>query len=185
MRRMIDDLLDLTRARLGGGIAVRREPGDLEAPIARMVEECMAAHPDRPIDWQPSGDLTGEWDADRLAQAAGNLLGNAMIHGTAGEPVVVRLAGSDRASVTLSVANGGRIPNDLLPHVFDPFRSREEGHARGDGLGIGLYIVQQIAVAHGGSIEVASGADNRTVFTLHLPRHASPAPLLPGRSAAA
>ena len=172
MRRMIDDLLDLTRARLGGGIAVRREPGDLEAPIARVVEECMSANPGHPIDWQASGDLTGEWDADRLAQAVGNLLGNAIRHGTADAPVVARLDGSDPTLVSFSVANGGRIPAALLPRIFDPFRGREERNARAQGLGIGLFIVQQIAIAHGGSVEVVSGADDRTTFTLRVPRHA-------------
>ncbi len=175
MRRMIDDLLDLTRARLGGGIAVRRDAADLEVPIARAVEECIAAHPDHPIEWQPAGHFSGQWDADRLAQAAGYLLGNAMRHGTAGEPVVARLDGTSAAHVTFSVANGGRIEAELLPRIFDPFRGREERNARAAGLGIGLYIVQQIAIAHGGTIDVVSGVDNRTVFTLCLPRHAGPA----------
>lgn len=172
MRRMIDDLLDLTRARLGGGIAMHREACELDMAIARTVDESIAAHPDRSIEWLPVGDFSGEWDADRLAQAASNLLGNAVRHGSAGEPVVARLDGRGASHVNFSVANGGHIPAELLPNIFDPFRGRDERNARAQGLGIGLYIVQQIVIAHGGTVDVVSDTDIGTVFTLRLPRHA-------------
>ena len=110
MSRMIEDMLDLARSRIGAGIAVRRVHGDLQAPLHRIVEECAAASPERRIDWSAVGDLTGEWDADRLAQVASNLIGNALRHGDPTGPVRVELDGRDDAWVVFSVANAGRIP---------------------------------------------------------------------------
>jgi two-component system, sensor histidine kinase and response regulator len=180
MSRMIEDMLDLARARVGGGIAVRRVHGDLEAPLRRVAEECGAAHPEQRVEWQAQGDLTGEWDTDRLAQVASNLIGNALRHGDASEPVRVSLDGRDAESVVFSVANAGHIPEELLPNIFDPFRGRDEPSARGEGLGIGLYIVRQIVVAHRGTVEVAAGDPRHTVFVVRLPRSGrSPAAAAP------
>ena len=172
MSRMIEDMLDLARSRIGGGITVRRVRGSLEPPIQRVIEECTAAHPDRLIDWTATGDVTGEWDGDRLAQVASNLIGNALHHGDPTGVVTVLLDGGDPAHVVFSVSNVGRIPEKVLPHLFDPFRGRDEPSARGDGLGLGLYIVQQIVLAHRGSVDVSSGEDGHTVFVVHLPRSA-------------
>jgi signal transduction histidine kinase len=94
-------------------------------------------------------------------------VGNALQHGAPGSPVRVMVDGTDPASVTLSVANRGTIPPDVRPHIFDPFK----GGARrqGEGLGLGLYIAQQIAVAHQGDLAVESNADG-TIFCLTVPR---------------
>ncbi|MDQ6684670.1 MAG: hybrid sensor histidine kinase/response regulator, partial [Pseudomonadota bacterium] len=91
MGRMIEDLLDLTRARVGGGIAVHAEPVDLGEVVQRVVEEQQAAAPERQITWQTLGDCKGAADGDRIAQVASNLIGNALRHGQPGEPVSVRL----------------------------------------------------------------------------------------------
>ena len=69
----------------------------------------------------------------------------------------MRLDGSDRDHVTLVVKNGGTIPPDILPHLFDPFRGGQRQSGRGDGLGLGLYIVSQIVQAHDGHVEVKTG----------------------------
>ena len=170
MSRMIADLLDLARARLAGGIVVTPAPMDLGAVLRRVVQECLASQPERSIDLHQDGDASGTWDADRLSQVASNLVGNALRHGDAAEPVRVRLDGRDPASVVLTVANGGAIAADLLPHVFDPFRSGRHASGPSSGLGIGLYIVQQIAAAHGGSVAVESAAASGTSFQVTLPR---------------
>ena len=175
MSRMIEDMLDLARSRIGAGIAVRRVHGDLEQPLHRVVEECASASPERRVEWEAVGDFTGEWDGDRLAQVASNLIGNALRHGDPSGPVRVRLDGRDAASVVFTVSNAGRIPETLLPHIFDPFRGRDEPSARGDGLGLGLYIVQQIVAAHRGSVEVAS-VHTETRFVVRLPRSARDLP---------
>ncbi len=176
MSRMIEDMLDLARSRIGAGIAVRRVHGDLAQPLHRIVEECASANPERRVEWEAVGEFTGEWDGDRLAQVASNLIGNALRHGDPSGPVRVRLDGRDAASVVFTVSNAGRIPETLLPHIFDPFRGRDEPSARGDGLGLGLYIVQQIVAAHRGSVEVAS-VHTETRFVVRLPRSARDLPV--------
>ncbi len=169
MRRMIDQLLDFTRARIGGGIAIDPKPTDL-LPLARqLVDEVQAAAP-QTIVLEHHGDTRGEWDADRLAQVLSNLLGNAMEHGGVDEPVRFTLDGTDPAMVRLRVANAGQIPLELLPVLFDPFRRATKGERRSKGLGLGLYIAQQIVVAHSGQIDVRSTATDGTRFEVSLPR---------------
>ena len=168
MTRMIEDMLDLTRARLAGGIPLNRTQADLAAVVDRVVQEFRTAHPARTIDVAIDGDVTGEWDADRLQQIASNLIGNALQHGDKDSAVTVELMGHSPDSIALSVANPGVIPPDVLPCIFDPFRSGQRGHV--DGLGLGLYIAQQIAVAHDGDIAVESTPAAGTVFTVTLPR---------------
>ncbi len=170
MGRMIDALLDLTRARLAGGIPLRRGPSDLGLLVDAVVADARTAAPDRAIDLQRHGDLTGNWDGDRLAQVASNLVGNALNHGDPATPVQVQVDG-DGAEVVMCVVNGGRIEAELRPSLFDPFRrGRVPAQGLGDGLGLGLYIVQQIALAHGGSIEVNDVEPHSTAFTVRLPR---------------
>ena len=115
--------------------------------------------------------MHGEWDAARLTQVVSNLIGNAIQHGEADCTVECAVDGTEADHVVLSVRNRGRIPDDVLPHVFDPFRSRESHHSREDGLGLGLYIVDQIARAHEGSAEVRCD-DIGTTFRVTIPRHA-------------
>jgi two-component system, sensor histidine kinase and response regulator len=170
MQQLIEDLLDVARSRLGGGIALRLAEGDVGQVAQRIVEERpIEAGSDR-VRFERSGSLIGHWDPNRLGQVISNLLGNALQHGTPGEPIEVRLDGTDPEAVYLKIANGGTIPPKLLPHLFDPFRAGREPTGREGGLGLGLYIVQQIVAAHGGTIAVRSGA--RTVFEVRLPRKA-------------
>jgi signal transduction histidine kinase len=168
MTRMIENMLDLTRARLAGGIPLNRTQSDLRVVVERVVQELRTAHPERSLDVLIDGDVAGEWDVDRVQQVASNLIGNALQHGDPSGGVTIRLLGTAPESVILSVANEGVIPADVLPSIFDPFRSGEAG--RSQGLGLGLYIAQQIAIAHHGHIEVESSADTGTVFTVRMPR---------------
>ena len=169
MSRMIEDMLDLARARLAGGIPLKREPVDFGALVSRVVQEHQSAFPDRRIELAAEGDVTGEWDADRLAQVASNLIGNALRHGDPTAPIEVRLACVPTDAVVFSVANEGRIPPEVLPHLFDPFRGGGRSAIRNDGLGLGLYIVQQIVLAHQGRIDVESSV-TRTTFRVSIPR---------------
>lgn len=170
MSRMIADVLDLAQARLGGGISIRCAPTDLATLVQGVVQDCQAAEPERQIHLHPAGDLSGEWDADRLAQVALNLIGNALQHGLPDRPVDVRLDGSQSDVVVFSVENEGAIPAEVLPHVFDPFRGGRQLAGRSEGLGLGLYIVQQIVLAHQGHVDVRSEAGGRTVFRITVPR---------------
>jgi two-component system, sensor histidine kinase and response regulator len=170
MARMIEDMLDLARARLAGGIIVKREPADFQPLVERVVREHQAAAPARLIEWTWEGNCTGLWDPERIAQVASNLIGNALKHGSADRPVSVRLDGNHADVVSLEVKNGGTVPAEVLAHLFDPFRGGQRGPGRGEGLGLGLYIVSQIVQAHEGSVDVATGQGEETVFRVQIPR---------------
>jgi two-component system, sensor histidine kinase and response regulator len=173
MGRMIDDILDLARARLAGGIPLSRQQCDLATVIQRVVQDHQAAHAEREITLGIDGDVVGSWDPDRLAQAASNLIGNAVQHGADQTPIDVVVDGTAQNAVTLTVANAGTIPAALLAHVFEPFRSGQSQSGKGDGLGLGLYIVQQIAKAHRGVIAVDASEPGRTMFRMTVPRWTS------------
>ncbi|MBV8803680.1 MAG: hybrid sensor histidine kinase/response regulator [Sinobacteraceae bacterium] len=170
MSRMIEDMLDMARARLAGGIPLKREPADLGALVDRVVSEIQATYPERRIEVKQAGNLAGSWDGERLAQVASNLLGNALQHGASGGLVRVTADGRRATEVLLKVENAGTIPAELLPELFDPFRGAQRQAGRTDGLGLGLYIVQQIVLAHAGTVDVQSGDDDKTVFVVTIPR---------------
>jgi two-component system sensor histidine kinase/response regulator len=170
MSRLIDDMLDLARARLAGGIPIKRESVDLGCLIERVVQEHQAAYPGRHIELHNEGDLSGDWDMERLAQVASNLLGNAVQHGQGAEPVQVLLDGRQADIVVFSVTNGGSIAAEMLPHIFDPFRRGQREAGRTDGLGLGLYIAQQIVHAHQGQVDVTSPDSTHTRFRVSIPR---------------
>ncbi|MFL6600281.1 MAG: ATP-binding protein [Steroidobacteraceae bacterium] len=170
MSRMIEDMLDMARARLAGGIPLQREPANLGALLDRVLNEVQAAYPERQILAEQAGDLNGNWDGERMAQVASNLLGNALQHGDARGDVRVSVDGTRPESVVMKVENSGTIPPELLPQLFDPFRRARRQTGRTEGLGLGLYIVQQIVLAHGGSVDAQSGKNNRTAFVVRIPR---------------
>lgn len=168
MARMIEQLLDFTRARLGGGIPVERAAGDLRQICAAIVEELDIQHPKR-VRLTADGDFSGLWDADRLAQVFSNLIVNAIDYGSPEEPVEVALSRCDGA-VRVEVRNrADGISAPTSAEIFEPFRrgaSEPRGSSR--GLGLGLYITREIVRSHGGSIEVSS-PPGRVVFTVKLP----------------
>jgi signal transduction histidine kinase len=169
MGRIIADLLSYTRTRLGNGIPISRRAARLDEIARRPVDELQAGNPDRSIALDVQGDVTGEWDPDRLEQVVSNLVSNAIDHGDPQTPVRVELSGDEDACV-LRVANQGPpVPSEVLSHLFEPFsRPPEEKSRKGSGLGLGLYISREIVRGHGGEITVASGED--TVITVRLPR---------------
>jgi signal transduction histidine kinase len=168
MERMIADLLDLTRARLGGSIPLKRRAADLRQVCGEAIVEIKTAQPRAELHWQASGDLHGEWDTDRLAQVLSNLIGNAIQHGN-GTPVTVT-ARDEGDAVSVAVHNAGPpIPPHVLPVVFEPLMRGDQDTA-GNSIGLGLFIARTIVVAHGGDIQVRSSAETGTTFTAVLPR---------------
>lgn len=165
MGRMISDLLDFTQARLGGGLAVHRKPCDLAEVARACVEEALAVDPSRRIAFRIQGDTRGSYDPDRAAQLVSNLLQNALTYGRTGDEVVVEVRGG-----TIAVSNSGpEIPEADLAVLFDPFRRGREAPSQSRGLGLGLFIVQQIARAHGGDVSVGSSG-GRVTFRAALQR---------------
>ena len=171
MSGMIEDLLDVTRIRQAGGLALQPAPADMQALVERVLDEIRTSFPQRAIDCTLEGELAGNWDGERLCQVVTNLVGNAVHHGSETEPVQVLVDGRCPDTLVLEVANGGTIAPDLLPHLFDPFRGRERAPGRQQGLGLGLFIAHQIVRAHGGRIDVSS-QDGVTRFRVLLPRTA-------------
>jgi PAS domain S-box-containing protein len=175
MRGILDDLSDLARARLGSGIAVHREPADLGQLARKVVAEYRASHPARLLDLTTEGDLVGRWDGSRVEQIFANLIGNALTHGAQTSAVVVHIDGNAKDTVSISVHNDGHIPPDVLPDIFLPFRAGRDRMTRGQGLGLGLFIVEQLATAHQGTVSVESSPSAGTTFRVRLPRLVSEA----------
>ncbi|QSQ25451.1 PAS domain-containing protein [Pyxidicoccus parkwayensis] len=169
MARMIADLLDFTRASVGGGIPLERRRMDLCDLVQATMAEFELTYPGRVLLSCARGAHAGEWDPDRLAQVVSNLVGNALAHGDAVAPVRVTVV-AEGPDAVLTVCNAGTpVPPESLPHIFDPFK-QAGGNGGRRGLGLGLYIVQQLVRAHGGSISVRSSEEEGTVFTVRLPR---------------
>lgn len=171
MERMIGDLLDLTRARLGGALPLRRRRVDLRQVCDEALLEIQAGHPEAVVRLDANGDLHGDWDADRLAQVVSNLVGNAVQHG--GRTAVAVTLSATAEAVAMTVTNGGTpIRPELMPLVFEPLERGHEEDA-GGSIGLGLFIARTIVSAHGGHIEVQSSAEAGTTFSLSLPRAAT------------
>lgn len=169
--RLIRDLLDFTQARLGTGIPVAPTPVDLHNIVRDGLEDLRSAHPGRELVMEFSGDGTGVWDADRLSQLLANLVTNAVVYGEATRSVTVKVLG-DADSVELTVHNWGEpIPAELTGELFQPLRqgATRRGAPVGN-IGLGLFIVQQIALAHRGTVEVESSFAGGTTFSVRLPR---------------
>jgi len=171
MTRIINLLLDVTRARLGGGIPIQRRRVDLGELVRSIVDEQGLAYPSTAFELSANGPVEGIWDPDRLEQVIANLLGNAAQYGRPGSPVTLAVSAT-ASTATITVHNTIRtepIATDLLETLFDPFRRGREQAAHARGLGLGLYIVSEIVRAHGGTITATSAASG-TDFVVVLPR---------------
>jgi signal transduction histidine kinase len=171
MNRMITQLLDFTQVRASGGMPIAPSWIDVAPIFQQAIDELLTGSGQtlaRP-ELERQGDTRGWWDPDRLAQLASNLMSNAIRHGAPQQPIRVSMRADPRRGVVIEVRNGGIIPADLLPIIFDPFRRGELHERRSGGLGLGLFITREIVEAHRGSLGVAC-SDDETVFTVELPR---------------
>jgi K+-sensing histidine kinase KdpD len=169
MARMIEQILEWTRLHTKGARQeISRTSCDLGQIVAEIVGELRAQNGDVPIAVEATGDLRGTWDADRLARAVSNVVGNAIEHATR-PGVAISLAGEPDC-VRLTVANEGHVDAALLPTIFEPFQT-QGGRARPGrrGLGLGLFITRELVLAHEGRIEVAAHG-SQVVLTLTFPR---------------
>lgn len=164
MSEMIRSLTDY--ARVGHGpFPIERSNVDLGEVCNELITDFRSSNPERTIDLTCSGELRGEWDRERLYQAMSNLISNALRYGVGTVSVLAEGTGAD---ARVSVHNDGPpIPAELLPLIFEPF---ERGTQDRRGLGLGLYIVQEIVKAHQGDVSATSSADSGTMFSIELPR---------------
>lgn len=175
MARLIEELLDFARARLQGAIPVLPvacELSDLVTTALADLEPAAAAR----VTVETAGDSQVRWDRERVGQVLSHLLGNALQHGVPETPIGVELRGEPER-VTIAVRNQGVVGPETLATIFDPFARAAAPRRRGVGLGIGLYLVDQIAKAHAGSVRVESTPADGTCVTVELPRHA-PVPIV-------
>jgi len=172
LKAMLGDLSDFSRDKLGLGIEVTPHSIDLADVFMEEVQQLRTAHPTRRIELSSAGDLRGVWDAGRMHQVLGNLLSNALKYGKPGSTVEVVLAGMGDEVIFTVTNDGVKIGDDALHAFFDPLSRGQHPQAHRDqdgGLGLGLYICRQIALAHHGSIRARSD-ENRTIFEVRLPK---------------
>ncbi|WP_441234286.1 GAF domain-containing sensor histidine kinase [Bradyrhizobium sp. 930_D9_N1_4] len=167
MSGLIDNVMDFARARLGGGMHLKLRDESLEPHIRHIVAEFENVHPSRRMSSSVNVPGKVRIDAGRMSQLLSNLLGNALAYGDPDAPVMV-IAKANEHGFEISVANEGPpIPGEAMPLLFTAFH-RGEVLPNEKGLGLGLYISQEIARAHGGEIRVTSTA-GRTIFTAEFP----------------
>ncbi|CAN5708119.1 hypothetical protein BH23PSE2_BH23PSE2_13670 [soil metagenome] len=171
--RLINDLLDFTRARLGQGLALELRPADLHATVASQVTELEQAYPGARIVHRRSGDGTCVADQDRLGQLVGNLVSNAVAYGTPDAPITVFTA-TDSEGYSIAVHNDGApIPEALRASLFQPMVRGTTTGSDTRSVGLGLYIVAEVARAHGGTVQVESTPAHGTEFRATFPARKS------------
>ncbi|RYF62332.1 MAG: HAMP domain-containing histidine kinase, partial [Comamonadaceae bacterium] len=182
MTALLDSLLEYSRSSLGPGMVLQKVPVDLAAVCQEELELLRAGHRGATIEFTATGDAWGNFDASRVREALANLVSNAVKHGHATDPVTVAIEaddvddvdGGDGGVIRLSVENTGEIGAHEFEMLFEPLRQRDTPSASGERshLGLGLFIVRQIARAHGGDVQ-GSCVDHRVRFTIELPKAAS------------
>lgn len=168
MKGIIEQLLDVTRARLGGGIPVKPEETALDSVVSAVIDEISLAYPSTHIE-PKLAHVSGIWDPDRIAQVVANLVNNAIQHGVPAAPVVVETdREGDAALLRVSNANksGIAVTDEQMAMFLSPFQTTRR--SKDAGLGLGLYITNEILRAHHGALTVESDR-NRTTFVVRLP----------------
>lgn len=170
------DLLEYTRARLGGGIPVEPSDCDLAQVCVDAVDEIRGSYPGREFVERSSGDLRVRCDGRRMQQVLWNLLDNAVHHSDRSSPITLEAQGTPDAARIKVSSFGEPIPAESLPGIFEPMlrlpasAPRSPAHPL-SSVGLGLYIVREIVRSHGGSVTASSDRERGTVFTVSLPKH--------------
>ncbi len=171
--KIVENLLDFARTRIGSGIPVDRAEADLTTMCEDVVQEVRLLHPDCTVVFQPEERIVGKFDISRMGQVFSNLIENATKHGSPGSPVTVSQQ-LDGDHAVFAVHNEGEpIAAEDTLRIFNPM-TRHSQFALGErgpraGLGLGLFIAREIVTAHGGTLKVASSAASGTTFRVRLP----------------
>jgi signal transduction histidine kinase len=184
MTEMISTLLDFADTRFNAELKMNAATIDLADVVRSVADEVLAANPGRKIRLDAEREAIGFWDSGRLAQVVSNLLDNALKHGASDGEVWATVRLDEPETVVLRVSNAGApIPAEAIGDLFKPFRAGRAARAASErsvdssaqrGLGLGLYIVDQIVRAHAGTIDVQSSPESGTVFTVRLPQRGAP-----------
>lgn len=178
LKRMIDDLLDLTRTRFGDPIPIAPAPADIDPICQQVLAELEGLQPNLPLLFATTGaDRRGTWDKQRIRQALSHLVQNAIEHGGGEHPVEVVARDADADVVVEIHDRRPPLREEALATLFDPMVPHGNGYRANGGPGRGLFIAAQIVAAHGGRIDVVSTAEEGTRFSMRLPRRAPVDPL--------
>jgi signal transduction histidine kinase len=168
MSTLVDDVVDFARGRMGGGIALAmRHDSTLAATFGQVIDELRGLHPERRIEAAIQPGIGLHCDAGRLGQLLSNLVKNAIVHGCAEAPVSVSVTAQDGRFAIVVANRGAALAPELVAQLFKPFW-RAPSSSRHEGLGLGLYIVSEIARSHGGTMDVGH-ADGNVRFTFSMP----------------
>lgn len=168
MRRLTEDLLEFTRSRLGGGFPIEPQRVDLHDLCYRLIREYKAFYPGRKIELSLEGDGEGECDPDRVWQVLSNLLDNPLRHSPPDTPVRVGVRNHEGECSFVIHNLGLPIPAEEMELIFLPYIQGQQREGNKQGLGLGLYIVDQIIRA-GGTLNLRSTIEEGTTFTFRLP----------------
>jgi two-component system, sensor histidine kinase and response regulator len=169
MNRMIAQLLEFSRITTSGAPTIERVSTDAATIWRQAIDQLAGVGSDRVL-LELIGDTIGSWDPDRLTQVATSLLSNALGHGTPEGKVTVAVDGSASDGIAIQIHNEGAVPEELLPKLFEPFQDGDRRRPRGDGLGLGLFLTDQIIAAHRGTVSVTSSPATGTRVEIRLPR---------------
>ncbi|GLK91920.1 sensor histidine kinase [Pseudomonas turukhanskensis] len=170
MAGMVNDLLEFVRSRLGNSLPIVRTPISMALLCQAAIDEASAGQPLSDLRYEAMGETEGEWDQGRIEQLLQNLIGNALQHGASNLPITLRLIG-EPDSVTLTLHNHGEpIAESAISTLFFPLVRSTSDRAGETSLGLGLFIVNEVVIAHGGSVQVISNEAEGTTFTVMLPK---------------
>lgn len=172
MDLLITDMMDFTTRQLGNEMSIKMAPANMAMICQYIIEEQKIARPECEIVLKTKGKFDGNWDEPRMAQVFSNLLGNAVQHGKRSAPIEVNLT-SLKKEVNIKITNQGiPIPASIIRNIFDPLIRHDEHEYSlysKTSLGLGLYIVKEIVLAHNGSLNVTSTEKKGTTFDITLP----------------
>lgn len=168
-QRMIADLLDFALARVGRGIGISPTSLDLHSFVSHSVDELRVAFPEAKLLHQSIGTGSAHLDADRVQQIIGNLVANSVAYGDLQQPITITSRLEDDQAVVSVQNHGPVIPESLIAVLFEPMTRGTETDSDVRSVGLGLFIVKEIAKAHGGDVSVSSSLEGGTVFSVYFP----------------
>ena len=170
MGRMLQDVIELARGQLGGGIPIVLREGDMGEVCREVIEELEQAYPGRELALERDGDLRGVWDHDRVIQTLSNLIGFALERGATVVVLGARESEDHQAVITTVQDTGAPVPPDQVAGAFEPFLVEPTRDPDRRGLGLGLYIARQICLAHGARCTLERSDASGTTLAIAWPR---------------